>query len=77
MNAPVTENSTVQHILKVSQEASRAVRQQYTIVTFDLAVAKKAYAILWQNPTMFKDIIVRMGVFHTTCAYFNALGKRL
>ena len=46
INAPVTENATVQHIIKVSQIASREVNQQYTIVTFDLAVAKKTYAIV-------------------------------
>ena len=40
--APVTKNATVQHILKLSQQASREVHQQYTVVTFDLAVAKKA-----------------------------------
>ncbi|KAK3735621.1 hypothetical protein QZH41_007397 [Actinostola sp. cb2023] len=73
--APVTENSTVQHILKVSQQASREVHQQYTVVTFDLAVAKKAYALVWQNPEIFSDVIVQMGSFHLLCSYMSALGK--
>ena len=77
VNAPVTENATVQHLLKLSQAASREVGQHYTFVTFDLAVAKKAYALVWQNNRLFEDVIVRMGVFHTTCAYLGALGKRL
>ena len=50
--APVTKNATVRHILKLSQQASREVHQQYTVVTFDLAVAKKAYSL---------DVIVRIG----------------
>ena len=75
--APITESSTVQHILRISQEASKQVGQQYTIVTFDLAVAKKAYAIVWQNPQEFGNIIIRMGAFHLTCAYMCALGKSL
>ena len=68
--APVTENSTVQPVLKVLQEATREVGQPYTIVTFntivtfDLAVAKKAYALLWEKPKIFRDVIVRMGSFH-------------
>lgn len=37
---PITENATVQHILRVSQEASTEGGQQYTFVVFELAVAK-------------------------------------
>ena len=75
--APITDSSTVQHILRISQEASKQVSQTYTIVTFDLAVAKKAYAIVWQNQHEFRNVIVRMGAFHLTSAYMNALGKSL
>ena len=72
---PITENATVQHILKVSQQASREVNQEYTIVCFDLAMAKKAYALVWQQPKVFADVIVRMGGFHVTCTFMGALGK--
>ena len=61
--APVTENATVHHILKLLQQASRKVYEQYTVVTFDLAVAKKAYSLVWQSPEEFSDVIVRMGSF--------------
>jgi hypothetical protein len=43
----VQKNATVQTTLEIS----RAVNQQYTFVTFDLAAAKKAYSIVWKNPT--------------------------
>ena len=33
-------------MLQPSQKASREVNQQYTIMFFDLAVAKKAYAFV-------------------------------
>ena len=56
--APVPKNATVQHILKLSQQASREVHQQYTVVTFDLAVAKKSYSLVWQSPEEFSDVIV-------------------
>ena len=29
------------------------------------------------NPNIFSDVLVRMGVFNTTCSYLGALGKRL
>ena len=74
--APVTEKATVQHILKLSQQASLEV-QKYKVVTFDLAVAKKAYSLVWQSPEEFSDVIVRMGSFHLTCAFMGALGKKM
>ena len=74
--APVTKKATVQHILKLSQQASLEV-QQYKVVTFDLAVAKKAYSLVWQSPEEFSDVIVRMGSFHLTCAFMGALGKKM
>ena len=77
VNAPVTENATVQEILNISQDASRAVGQQYTVVTFDLAVAKKAMALVWESPAHYSDVIVRMGAFHTASSYFAAIGKSL
>ena len=75
--APVTENATIQHILKLPQQASREVHQQYTVVTFDLAVAKKAYSLVWQSLEEFSDEIVRMGSFHLTSAFMSALGKKM
>ena len=77
INAPVTENSTVQHLLEVSQNAAKEVGQAYTFVTFDLVVAKKAYNIIWQYGAQYKDVIVRLGVFHTIASYLAALGKLL
>ncbi|KAK3106630.1 hypothetical protein FSP39_024006 [Pinctada imbricata] len=74
---PITENATVQKILELSQNASEQLGQKSTIITFDLAVAKKAYSILWQNHVKFDNIIIRMGAFHTICALFHALGKHI
>ena len=74
---PITENATEQHILKVSQQATREAGQEYMIVCFDLAVAKKAYALVWQQPQIFADVIVKVGGFHITCicAFMRVVGK--
>ena len=42
LSQPITQNSTVQKVLKLSQKASREVGQQFTFVQFDLVVAKMA-----------------------------------
>ena len=44
-------------------------------MTFDLAVAKKAYALVWQHPDTYKNVFIHLGVFHTMLSYLGALGK--
>ena len=75
--APITENATVQYILRLSQKVSKEVNQPYTIITADLAVAKKAYNIIWQNLQEFSNVVIRLGVFHFICAYMGAVEKNL
>ena len=77
LNESINENSTVQYILEQSIKASTEVDQEYAIVTFDLAVAKKAYALVWQYTEQFSKVIVRMGVFHTICSLFGTVGKMM
>ena len=74
---PATENATIQEVLKRSKEASEILGQDQTIVTFDLATAKKAYSIIWNAPNTYKDVFIRLGTFHVICAYFKAMGKVL
>ena len=40
------------------------------VEAYDLAVAKKAYALIWQYSEQFSKVIVRMDVFHTICSLF-------
>ncbi|KAL8598714.1 hypothetical protein ACOMHN_033278 [Nucella lapillus] len=71
---PITENDTLQHILQVSVDATKEVKQKTTFFTGDLAVAKKAFMIVWQNQR-FQSVVVRLGMFHFLCSYMAALGK--
>ncbi|GFS21870.1 hypothetical protein ElyMa_003349200 [Elysia marginata] len=64
LSQPITQNSTVQEVLKISQKASRAVGQQFTLITFNLAVAKMAYSLVWQHKQLYSDVIIHLGVFH-------------
>ena len=77
VNSPITDNATVKHVLKISQEATAALGQPYTIVTFDLAAAKKAFEIVWSNPERFGNIIIRLGAFHPACTFIGAVGKHM
>ena len=75
INASVNELSTVQTLLQISMNATRDVGQDFTCVTFDLAVAKKAFDIVWNQPEIYKNVIIHLGAFHTTMSYLSVIGK--
>jgi hypothetical protein len=60
-----------------SVEVSKKLNQKYTFITFDYAAAKIAFDIVWDQPSLYKDVIVHLGAFHTMCSYMGALGKNL
>ena len=74
---PITDYKTVQECLKYAEEATDEVNQQYVITTFDLEVGKKAYPLIWNNPTRYENHIVLIGTFHLACAYLRMLGKKM
>ena len=71
----ITEFSTVKRVLDTSKEITAAANQKYVIVTFDLAAAKKAYDIVFENKQLYKNVFIRLGVFHLLGAYYAAIGK--
>ena len=77
VNHPVTELSTVQELLRLSKIATDVIGQRYTTCTFDLAIVMKALEILWNEKEKYRDFIIQIGAFHTICAYFNVLGKKM
>ena len=50
--------------------------QEDVIVVFDQAIYAKALKIIWQNQEKFKRLVVRIGIFHTICAFLATIGKR-
>ena len=77
LNHPITEYSTVQEVLNISQKGSKDLQQKYTFVTFDLAVAKMAYSLVWHHQVLYNDVIIHLGVFHIILNYLKAVGKLL
>jgi len=72
---PITQLSTVQQCLQTSIEISQKLGQQYSFVTFDLAAAKLAYNVMWNNPECYKKVFIHLGAFHIICCYLGAVGK--
>ena len=55
--------------------ATRDVRQEFTFVTFDIAVAKKKKKDFDNQPEIYKNVIIHLGAFHATMSYLSDIGK--
>ena len=76
IEASPTELPTVYTILQRSLQMADQLGQRDVIVVFDQAIYAKALEIVWQNPQEFQRVVLRMGTFHTVCAFLAAIGKR-
>lgn len=74
---PITDYATVQQCLVLSKEVSMKLKQEYTLVTMDLAAAKIAFDIVWSSGDQFSKVIVNLGPFHIMGSYMGALGMML
>ncbi len=71
-----TELGTVYTVLEKSLQMANQLHQQDAIVVFDQAIYAKALEIIWKNQERFQRIVLRLGAFHTICAFSAAIGKR-
>ena len=74
---PITDYRTVKERLRIAEEATHEVGQDYVITTFDLGVCMKAFPLIRNKPEVYKKYIVLMGTFHVVCAYFKMIGKKM
>ena len=72
---PITDYSTVLECIVRSVMVSQELNQAYTFVTMDLAAAKIAYDIQWENAERFSKVVINLGAFHTMCSFMGSIGK--
>ena len=76
IEASPTELPTVYTILQRSLQLADQLGQRDVVTVFDQPIYAKALDIVWQNPQQFQRVVLRMGTFHTVCAFLAAIGKR-
>ena len=76
INAPAMDMSTVNEILKQSDNIRESLQLEKVLVVFDQALFAKATEIKWKHPSIFQNVILRMGTFHTLCNLLSVIGKR-
>jgi len=75
INAPVTELSTVQEILRQSISIQSSLQLDNIAVVFDQALYAKATEIAWKHPEQYGALKLMMGNFHSICNLMSTIGK--
>ena len=75
INCTSTDYNTVYTVMKQVQQIMSSLGQEYSVVTFDLAIYMKTKEIQWRHPEEFDDTVIRMGGFHIALNYFAVIGK--
>lgn len=76
IEASPTELPTVYTLLRRSLQMADQLIQHDVVVVLDQAIYAKALEVIWQNQEQFRRLVVRLGSFHTICAFLAAIGKR-
>ena len=76
INAPATELSTVNEILRQSEDVRKRLYLDQIVVVLDQALYAKACEVAWKNRELYEKIILRLGTFHTICNLLSIIGKR-
>lgn len=76
INAPATQLSTALEILNQSELIRNKLQLESIVLVMDQALYAKATEIVWKHEEQYRNLILRMGVFHTICNFLSILGKR-
>lgn len=71
-----TEMVTVNELLRRSCLIAARLGQSHAIITVDQPIYAKAQEIVWKHQEDYKQVVLRMGAFHVSCAFLAAIGKR-
>lgn len=71
INMSPTSDAAVQKTLQIAQQIASECNQPYIIVTYDLAIASKAYKIQASMSPQFDNIFITLGAFHTQMSFFK------
>lgn len=72
-----TNNDVVRETMVRSMSVAKETGQDYAVVTYDLAVALKAYSIQALETPLFDNLLIMLGNFHVELAFFGAIGTMI
>ena len=75
IQTPITEYGTLVNVFTISQNLAMKANMKYAHITFDVGAAIKGYHLIWNEPELWKNIIIHLGDFHSFMAFFGVIGK--
>jgi hypothetical protein len=69
-----TSNDIVRETMVRTINVARETGQDYAVVTYDLAIALKAYSIQAVETPLFDKLLIMLGNFHIELAFYGAVG---
>lgn len=75
INASPTSDSVVLKTMNMALKLAEECNQHYIVVTYDLAIASKAYKIQADMKKEFEKLFINLGAFHIELAYFKVSKK--
>ena len=76
IDALATDMATVHEILVQSLKIKSTLKLKSIVLVFDQTLYAKATEVQWKQSERFKDIVLRMRVFHTACTLLSIIGRR-
>ena len=64
VNSKVTEFRTIKKYMQYLQELANQMNMPYVNVSLDVGAAMNAYLLTWNEPEVFKNVIIHLGSFH-------------
>lgn len=74
ISKPPTRNDVVQETMVRTLKVAKEMKQDYAIVSYDLAVALKAFSIQALQAPLFDNLIILLGNFHLEMAFYAGIG---
>ena len=75
IRASPTSTAVVKETMRVANQEATECNQSFISVTYDLAIATKAFSIQSQEKQEFDNLFIQLGSFHIELSYFKATGK--
>ena len=76
IDAPATD-ITLYEVLVQSLKIKSTLKLKSIVLVYEQTLYAKATDVQWSQSERFKDIALRMGVFHTACTLLSIIGKRV
>lgn len=75
MNKSPTYPKVIRDTLDKSLKLIEERQQKYAEIHYDLAIAPKAFRIIWAYPQQYKNCFVHIGLFHFEMAFSTLWGR--